>query len=391
MTRALRLLTLTIICLLSASPAHADDSISAPVETDTIALCPRDTLPPLRGNWVQQLMATNFRINDPRIHYPRFANFLRKVYNWGDRTFNSYDTAYVVGTGKNWKFYGKSYNWLQTYAYIFDIANDQQVRFHSKINADAGLTLNFMAVSLSYMWNVNRWLHGVSDKRSNFNFSFNCALFAAELNWYSNTGPVNVTHFGSYRNVDGSRLNVKLPGVEQDMFNVNAYYFFNHRRYSQGAAYAYSKYQLRSAGTWLLGFNYARQRIAVDFSQLPQDMREYMPQLASAYNYRFTDYAVMGGYAYNAAMPHHWLYNVTALPSVGYKHTNITGSDDLSSDHAKRHTLSTNMQLKMSFTYNHRAFFAAAIARFDGGFYFQKSYSFFSSTISASALIGVRF
>ena len=36
-----------------------------------------DTLAPLQGNWVQQLASVNFRINDPRIRYPRFANFCR--------------------------------------------------------------------------------------------------------------------------------------------------------------------------------------------------------------------------------------------------------------------------------------------------------------------------
>ena len=53
--------------------------------------------------WYKQLLANNFNINDQRIHYPKFAKFCVDVYNWGDRTFNTSDTTYVVGTGKNWK------------------------------------------------------------------------------------------------------------------------------------------------------------------------------------------------------------------------------------------------------------------------------------------------
>ena len=49
----------------------------------------------LTGNWVSQLIKTGFHINDPRINYPAFPRFALKVYNWGDRTFNHYESAFV--------------------------------------------------------------------------------------------------------------------------------------------------------------------------------------------------------------------------------------------------------------------------------------------------------
>ena len=55
------------------------------------------------GNWIKQLVDNGFKLHDPSINYPRFARFCLKVYDWGDRTFNSYDSTYVVSTGKNWK------------------------------------------------------------------------------------------------------------------------------------------------------------------------------------------------------------------------------------------------------------------------------------------------
>ncbi|MDE6205419.1 MAG: hypothetical protein K2F66_04800, partial [Duncaniella sp.] len=51
--------------------------------------------------WIKQLIDNGFRIHDEGVCYPRFPRFCLNVYNWGDRTFNSYDTTYVVGTGKN--------------------------------------------------------------------------------------------------------------------------------------------------------------------------------------------------------------------------------------------------------------------------------------------------
>lgn len=352
------------------------------------AVSASETEDSISDNWIRQLVNCNFRINDPSIRYPKFARFCVKVYNWGDQTFNSYDKRYVVGTGNNWKFYGKNYNWMQSYAYIFDLFKGEQVTLHTNINSDFGVSLNFMAVSMGYTWNVNKLFTGKSDNRKTFNFSFMCARFSAELMSWSTSGNTYITKFGDYRPARG-RLHYALDNVNQKALLFNAYYFFNNRKYAQGAAYSYSKYQLRSAGTWILGFNYSKQDIDMDFSGLPQDMREHLPQLSDRYDFHYNDYAIMAGYAYNAVMPHHWLYNITALPSVGVKRSILTEIDD-PGRHVKN-MLSLNTQIKTSFTYNHRAFFAAALLRFDGGFFVANDYSFFNSMESLSLLVGVRF
>lgn len=86
--------------------------------------------------WYKQLMNNNFRINDPRIRYPKFPKFCVDVYNWGDRTFNTYDTTYVVGTGKNWKAMLRSYNWMQSYAIYF--SDKEHLRLISNPYSDLG-------------------------------------------------------------------------------------------------------------------------------------------------------------------------------------------------------------------------------------------------------------
>lgn len=219
----------------------------------------------LSGNWFNQLSQCNFRINDPRIKYPRFVNFCRTVYNWGDTTFNRYDSAYVIGTGQNWKLYANSYNWHQSYAFIF---HDQPVILHSKINSDLGISLNFMAVSIGYTWNVNRLITGKRDQRRIFNFSFTCALFSAEITSWNTYGDTKLTKFGNYKNVDGSNPDIPIDNMNHKAFNLNAYYFFNHNKYSQAAAYNFSKYQLKSAGSWILGINYGRHTFLPTFTRI---------------------------------------------------------------------------------------------------------------------------
>lgn len=339
------------------------------------------------GNWLQQLRQCQFHINDPRIQYPRFVDFCRKVYNWGDRTFNRYDSDYVVGTGHNWKLYANSQNWHQTYAFIF---HKQPVVMHSKVNSDLGINLNFMAVSIGYTWNVNRLITGKKDQRSTFNFAFSCALFAAEITSWDTTGDTKLTKFGHYRTEDGAKPNIPIDNLNHKAFNLNAYYFFNHKKYSQGAAYSYSKYQLKSAGSWILGINYSNHKISMDFKHLPPSMVNDIPEFPDNYNLNYKDYAIMGGYGYNYVMPHNWLYNVTILPSIGYKKTIMTNTDTGHNSDANSN-ISLNYSGKMSLTYNHRSLFVSALVNFEGGFYFDDNYMFFNNKGSASAIVGVRF
>ena len=67
------------------------------------------------GYWWRAMKHGKVDLDGGSIDYPAFIDFCWKVYKWGDKAFNSYDTAYVVSTGKNWKFMFKSNNWSDNY------------------------------------------------------------------------------------------------------------------------------------------------------------------------------------------------------------------------------------------------------------------------------------
>lgn len=346
-----------------------------------------DTTQNLNGNWVQQLYQCNFRINDPRIRYPKFPNFCRKVYNWGDKTFNRYDSLYVKGTGLNWKAYYNITNWHQSYAYI--IGNNPIV-LKTNFNSEIGVNLTFMAVNIGYTWNLNRLFSNSNNQSKQFNFSFTCALFSAEILKWNITGDTFLTKFGQYKNPDGSNLDIPIDDMTHDAIDIKAYYFFNNKRFSAGAAYNYSKYQLKSTGSWILGVNIGRHKISMDFSGLPEDMLADIPEFRQTYKFNYIDYAILGGYSYNAVMPHNWIYNITMTPSVGYKRTSLR-SDVISKHNDNRNMISINYHGKMALTYNHRKMFLSAIIRFDGGCYFDRDYTFFNLMNNATFNMGIRF
>ena len=332
--------------------------------------------------WIKQLIANGFHINDSTVSYPRFPKFCLKVYNWGDRTFNSYDTTYVVSTGRNWKVQGKSFNWLENYAFLFPKHNEVFLR--SNIYADIGGYLSLMAVSVGYMFNANELVNDRNDTRSMFNFNFTCALFNIDYTKTYAKGGAIIRKLGNYD--DGKMLHIPFESVNNSTESLQATYFFGHRRYSHAAAYCYSKYQLKSAGSWMAGLYYLRQNVSLDFNGLPADMTEAIPTDKRLFKFHYTDYTLTAGYGYNWAIsPRKWLLNVTFQQGVGYKHTQEDNTD------SRRSMIAINPMVSGSVVYNHRALFVALLGRFNGRFYFNGNYTFFNSLSTAQLTVGARF
>lgn len=379
-----RLISLLLL-LLSASTALAEIDLN--IDGFNSGEPAGDSIPPLHGNWVQQLWQSGFHINDPRIKYPRFARFCVKVYNWGDRVFNSYDPNYVAFTGKNWKITLDGVGSTQSYGYLFERIPevDSRVQIRSNFGYDFGVHLNFMAVSVGYTWNMNKLANYYDAPRSTFSFSFTCARFAIELLNQKLKGNTYLYRFSNYN--EGRKIHIPLDNTRRNTLSINGYYFLNHNHYSQAAPYSFSKFQKKSAGTWLFGARYSRQFVQIDLTDLPAEVLMFKPEKLSLLNqFRFHTIEGQGGYGFNAVMPHGWLYNITVLAGIGYRR-----SIQSQSRRALSELVSTTLDGRMAFTYNHHAFFASATARADLSFLFNSGYSFLISSERFQILVGARF
>ena len=125
--------------------------------------------------WWRAMKHGKVNFKDSTMGYPKFLMFCYKTYKWGDKAFNSYDSAYVKSTGKNWKLILKSNNWLDSY--IGTPYENVKVIMNSNLVSNIGVSLSFMAVSLGYSISISNLIHGgkVSNK---VNFSFTSALLS---------------------------------------------------------------------------------------------------------------------------------------------------------------------------------------------------------------------
>ena len=333
--------------------------------------------------WYRAMLRGRLDMKDEDVNYPKFVKFCVDTYNWADRVFNSYDSAYVVGTGKRWKLFFKNDNWLDSYA-----MNLQQggapVRMLSDPCCNIGGYIAYMAVSLGYMFDVGYIFFGQPVTHSKWDFNFTCALLSANLYYNKNTGGTNLNRLGDYN--DGRWFKYEFPGLRLESYGIDVYYFFNNKRYSHGAAYSFSKIQKRSAGSLIAGLTVSSQDVGIDFSGLSDDMKAYLPEPDKQdYRFRYYDYCLVAGYGYNWVISKHWLFNISALPSFGFKHcldSSVEGNTDL---------FSLNIKGMFALVYSHRDLFVGLHGKMDGHWYASRQYNFFNAIENLSLTAGVRF
>ena len=332
--------------------------------------------------WWNLFKEGKLSMTDTTVIWPKFLKFCVDVYNWGDRTFNSYDPEYVIGTGKRWKVRLVSDNWLDTYA--MKLPPGINTTMSSDVYANIGAYIQYMAVSVGSSYDIEKIFKKHEPSHKKYEFGFVCALFNAELYYHENRGGVNIRKFGELG--DKELMKEYFPGVSMYTLGFDAYYFFNNKKYSQGAAYNFAKYQLKSQGSFMAGISITNQKLTFDFNQLPDNLKDRLPQEdILKYYFHYNSYAILGGYGYNWVIAPKLLFNATIMPSIGFSHYY---EDSLEGD---KYLLSLNIMGKISLTYNLGNYYFGLFGKMNGHYYRQANMRLFSSIENFSAYVGLRF
>jgi hypothetical protein len=137
--------------------------------------------------------------------------------------------------------------------------------------------------------------------------------------------------------IDGSLFEgVPFAGVNVGITGFNAYYIFNHGRFSYPAAFSQSTCQKISCGSWMAGLGYTNNTLDMNFDKLEQTLRERMGydeslkldsgMMFSGIKYR--DFMIAGGYAYNWVFAKNWLFCASGLVGLCYKSSYGEMTDD---------------------------------------------------------------
>lgn len=181
----------------------------------------------------------------------------------------------------------------------------------SEMKADYKSTLsvavNYLGVTLGMALNPAKLMGKYND-------------FEMNLNTYGNTWGFdfiyqNAHNFTGWHESDNQpRIDLPAEMVSLKSLNINAYYAFNHKRFSYPAAFTQSYIQRRSAGSFLLAVSGQGQKAETKY------LYESLLKVSNI--------GIGAGYGYNWVPAGHWLFHLSSLPTfIIYSRTSLTVND----------------------------------------------------------------
>lgn len=315
----------------------------------------------------------------------KFPRFCVNVYRWGDRFFNTYDSTYVTGTGTKFNVKITADSWLDYYRFVLPndntIFDNRHVDLISRPSTSVGVHLTYLAVSVGYDVNLTSIFRGIKEARQRYQFGFNCALFGAEAYREINDVGTRLTRFGAYQH-----LNIPFNGMHSESWGIDAYYFINNKRYSQAAAFSYSKIQRRSQGSFYVGLSVYSQNYDFDFSGLEKYLLEQLPAEWEHNHFisKTQNYGVRIGYGYNWVFAKNLILGVSVSPTIGIKHGYTNSS-------IEKTNFSLYNRAKLSVVWNAGKWFAGVIGNGDTAVVSDRQTTFLGNQLSVTAAVGYRF
>ncbi|MBD5358749.1 MAG: DUF4421 domain-containing protein [Bacteroides sp.] len=327
--------------------------------------------------------AISFKL-DSIAQWGAFPRFCIGVYRWGDKFFNSYDSTYVVGTGYKFNIKASTDSW--TDYYDFRLENDSEIQLMSEPCTSTGAYLTYMAVTVGYDINVSNLFGSRSKARKRFNVGFSCSLLSADVYFINNDVGTRITKFTDGKN-NMIYNNLDFNGIDCSVWGLDAYYFFNNKKYSQPASFAFSKRQLKSAGSFFAGISYWSAKYNFNFSGLPPDLIERLPETWTGYQYNSENenYALRLGYGYNWVAARNLLVSFQEAPTIGLRRGFIINHEETKS------SVSFSNRLRASIVYNRNRWFFGVIGSLDTTLAYDKSHTLMNMIWSVTVSVGYRF
>lgn len=308
----------------------------------------------------------------------KFPKFCVDTYLWGDRFFNGYDTTYVAGSGYKFNVKLTSDNWTE--GYRFNMPDKMRLYMRATPSSSIGIYLTYLAVSVGYDVNISKLTGSLERARKRLRFGFNCSLLSVELYHINNNVGAHIKEY----EYDGNLMycNIPVKGIDNSTFGLDIYYFFNHKRYSEAAAFNFSRLQKKSQGSFYAGFSFYHQNLNFDFQTHQSLTIENIPNLS--YHADTKNFGLRLGYGYNWCFAPHWLLAVSESPVIGLRKGYV--NSDIS-----KYSLSLYNHLKLSIVWNSGRWFSGLIFKLDNSIISDNHTVYSSGLGSLEAVIGMRF
>jgi len=255
-------------------------------------------------------------------HFRKFMRKTGKQMKKAIRSFDSFDTTYIEPNHYDWTMMMQNTNFLQIVSISArdELLGRQTLDFAPKASCKIGPYIGWKWIFLGYTVDLSRPKR--AGKMSELSFSLYSNMIGGDFVYIKNTNNFTIRSVHGFDGIEKSTFRgTDFNGLSTHTVSVNAYYVFNHRKFSYPAAYNQSTVQKKSAGSVILGFRYDRQRINFDHKKLPESLLQegVMSDELKFSNLSYRNYCINVGYAYNWVVARNCLIAVSMTPAIGYK------------------------------------------------------------------------
>lgn len=243
-------------------------------------------------------------------------HFVGKVIDF----LSDFDSTYVAPNYYSLATMIQGTSTLQSYRITAEDAGGkkQSIRLKSPASFRAGPYFGWGPIFLGYTFDIAKV--GTDEKKTELNFSFYTPIAGVDFLYVKNLGDFKITKLSGFSQAVSSKFkNYKFSGMKATTKAVNVYYIFNYKKFSYPAAFSQSTVQLRSCGSWKLGFQYSQQNIAFDDQILPDEIKNDLVENLKFRELNYIDYSINLGYAYNWVFARNWLLSLSVSPAIGLK------------------------------------------------------------------------
>ncbi len=178
-------------------------------------------------------------------------------------------------------------------------------------------------------------------------------------------------------------------GLRTYLQSWHIYYLFNNKRFSYPAAYSQTTQQLRSCGSFILGFTYAKEKVSFDYTQLPVAfVKDDINDDFKSQFVKYTDYSFSIGYAYNWVFMKNCLANISLSPTVGY---NVSEGEEFNTNEKLFNLKELNFDIisRTSVVWNNGKYYVGAAMVGQTYSYTEPTFSVHNSRVTLSVYAGM--
>ena len=277
------------------------------------------------------------------------------------KDFNAIDTTYISPNLYNLAFMLEHSTWYEHYRLGNNASKDpQRLNFSPSLGTKLGIYFGWRWIFLGYTFDIEDLFGDNKNKPKKKEMSLNIysSKFGVDL-YYRKTGSdFKLRSFDNIGIDNPSLENKHFDGLESSIKGLNAYWIFNHRKFSYPAAYSQSTNQRRSAGSFMAGFSYSQHSISFDYEKLPAAILERINPSLKFSHIKYSDYSLGFGYGYNWVFAKNWVSNLSLLPGIGYKKSKIDDNDFRNESWIK--DINFDLITRAGIVYNNAKYFVGA-------------------------------